>query len=76
MNAQHTVTLEDLKRAYRNLAMKHHPDRGGDVETMKEVNALYDEFFDRLKDVHRNRDGVQYEADGNNIQPKKKRLTA
>ena len=53
-------TLEDLKRIYRDLAMKHHPDRGGNVETMKEINALYDEFFDRLKDIHRNRDGETY----------------
>ncbi|MCI8648486.1 MAG: molecular chaperone DnaJ, partial [Firmicutes bacterium] len=28
-------TLEDLKRQYRTLAMKNHPDRGGDAELMK-----------------------------------------
>lgn len=31
-----------LKRAYRDAAMKHHPDRGGDEETMKKVTDAYD----------------------------------
>ena len=31
-------TLDDLKKEFRRLAMIHHPDRGGDVETMKEIN--------------------------------------
>lgn len=53
-------TLEDLKKLYRDLAMKHHPDKGGNVELMKEINALYDEFFEKLKDVHKNKDGETY----------------
>lgn len=28
-------TLDELKKEYRRLAMIHHPDRGGDLETMK-----------------------------------------
>ncbi|MCL2095574.1 MAG: hypothetical protein FWH10_01570 [Oscillospiraceae bacterium] len=28
-------TLEELKKQYRELAMKHHSDKGGDTETMK-----------------------------------------
>ncbi len=53
-------TLEDLKKLYRDLALKHHPDRGGDVEVMKKVNALYDEFFELLKDTHKNKEGQTY----------------
>lgn len=35
-------TLEEAKRLYRELAKRHHPDRGGNTETMKEVNSEYD----------------------------------
>lgn len=33
---------EDIKKAYRELSKKHHPDIGGDVEKMKEINVAYD----------------------------------
>ena len=32
-------TLEDLKKQYHRLAMKHRPDVGGTVQAMKEINA-------------------------------------
>lgn len=31
-----------IKTAYRKLASKHHPDKGGDVKTMQKINAAYD----------------------------------
>lgn len=34
-------TVEQIKSEYRRLAMKHHPDRGGDTATMQEINAQY-----------------------------------
>jgi hypothetical protein len=34
-------TPEEIKRAYRDLARQHHPDLGGDLETMKAINAAY-----------------------------------
>ena len=55
-------TLEELKSMYRKLAMQYHPDRGGDTETMKGINAEYDTLFPKLKDVRRNRDGEKYTA--------------
>lgn len=33
---------EELKQAYRKLAMKHHPDRGGDEAEFKKINEAYD----------------------------------
>ena len=36
-------TLEELKKMYFKLAKQHHPDMGGDLETMKAINAEYDE---------------------------------
>lgn len=34
-------TPEEIKRAYRDLARQHHPDLGGDLETMKAINAAF-----------------------------------
>ena len=55
-------TAEELKALYRKLAMKFHPDRGGDSEAMKAINAEYDLLFPMLKDVHKTRDGEMYTA--------------
>lgn len=32
-------SLDDLKAVYRRLAMKNHPDHGGSVEIMQQINA-------------------------------------
>ena len=31
-----------IKKAYRKLAMKHHPDKGGDEKMFKEINEAND----------------------------------
>ncbi|MGM9549824.1 MAG: LPD29 domain-containing protein [Faecousia sp.] len=38
-------TLDELEKEFRRLAMLHHPDHGGDVETMKAINNEYDAVF-------------------------------
>ena len=42
-------TLADLKKEYRELALKHHPDKGGSVEVMAEINNEYEKLFAILK---------------------------
>lgn len=32
----------DIKKAYRSMAMKHHPDRGGDQNKFKEISTAYE----------------------------------
>lgn len=34
-------TPQEIKNKYRKLCFKHHPDIGGDLETMKQVNIAY-----------------------------------
>jgi len=35
-------SLDEVKRRYKELAMKHHPDRGGDKATMQAINLEYE----------------------------------
>ena len=37
-----SASPEEIKRAYRKLAMQHHPDRGGDASKLQEINEAYD----------------------------------
>ena len=38
-------SYEDLKNQYKKLLKENHPDNGGDVEVMKEINIQYDSLF-------------------------------
>ena len=40
---------EDLKKAYKKASMQHHPDRGGDGETFKQINEAYSTLKDPVK---------------------------
>ena len=42
-------TLDELKKEFRRLAMKHHPDVGGDTATMQAINAEFDRLFPLYK---------------------------
>lgn len=44
-----TATQDDIKKAFRKMAMKHHPDRGGDQAKFKEINEAHDVLSDNEK---------------------------
>jgi len=35
------LSIAELRKKYLKLAKRHHPDRGGDLETMKKINQAY-----------------------------------
>ena len=47
-----TCTLEDVKKAYKKLAMIHHPDKGGDSATFHKIQTAYETLSDPQKRSH------------------------
>lgn len=47
-------TLEELRKQYKELLKLHHPDNGGNLEIMQEINSEYDRLFKVLKTQHEN----------------------
>lgn len=45
-------TLEELRKQYKELLKMHHPDNGGNVSDMQEINTEYDQLFKILKNRH------------------------
>jgi DnaJ-class molecular chaperone len=46
LGLQKDASTEDIKKAYRKLALKYHPDRGGDAEKFKEIGQAYEVLSD------------------------------
>lgn len=43
------ASADEIKKAFRKLAIEHHPDRGGNEEKFKEVNEAYEVLKDDKK---------------------------
>eukprot|EP00448_Togula_jolla_P031282 CAMPEP_0170621286 /NCGR_PEP_ID=MMETSP0224-20130122/28521_1 /TAXON_ID=285029 /ORGANISM="Togula jolla, Strain CCCM 725" /LENGTH=511 /DNA_ID=CAMNT_0010947537 /DNA_START=59 /DNA_END=1594 /DNA_ORIENTATION=- len=49
----------EIKKAYRKLAVKHHPDKGGDPEKFKEITRAYEVLSDSEKRAKYDRFGEE-----------------
>ena len=50
LGVEKNASAEDIKKAFRTLAHKHHPDKpGGDAEKFKEINEAYQVLGDEKK---------------------------
>lgn len=45
---QSVTNLEELKKQYKKLALKHHPDRGGNEKDFIALKKEYDRLFEEL----------------------------
>jgi hypothetical protein len=48
------VTLAQIREAYRERALQHHPDAGGSVEAMRRLNEAYQ----LLKELYRQPEAI------------------
>lgn len=49
LGVNENATQDEIKRAYRKLAIKHHPDKGGSEESFKRISEAYDTLGDENK---------------------------
>lgn len=53
LGISHSANHDEIKSAFKKLAMLHHPDRGGDAEKFKEINNAYQSLMNPQKEnVH------------------------
>lgn len=62
------ATQEEIKKAYRKLAMQHHPDKGGDTNKFQEIQNAYNIIGDEQSraqyDAERRGGGVRFNFNG------------
>jgi molecular chaperone DnaJ len=49
LGIEKNASADDVKNAFRRLALEHHPDRGGNAEKFKEANEAYQVLSDPQK---------------------------
>ena len=49
LGVKETSSQDEIKKAYRKLAIEHHPDKGGSEETFKKISEAYDTLGDEVK---------------------------
>ena len=43
LGVNENATQDEIKKAYRKLAVEHHPDKGGNEDTFKKISQAYDQ---------------------------------
>ena len=62
------ATQEDIKKAYRRLAHKHHPDKGGSGDMFKEVSEAYQILSDIDKKAQYDKFGRVFDGSAGGVE--------
>ncbi len=62
LGVEKNASQEEIKKAYRALLRKFHPDRGGDEKKMKEINIAYQVLGDKEKRAQYDKFGRTFEG--------------
>ena len=57
-----SATEDEIKKAYRKLAHKHHPDKGGEEKKFKEINEAYQILSNKEKRAQYDQFGRVFEG--------------
>ncbi|MDR0649923.1 MAG: DnaJ domain-containing protein [Candidatus Peribacteria bacterium] len=49
LGVSETASIDEIKKAFKKLAVKHHPDRGGTKEKFQEINEAHSVLSDEKK---------------------------
>ena len=49
LNVTEDASFDDIKRSYKSLAQKHHPDKNGDEETFKQIKEAFEILSDPIR---------------------------
>jgi len=64
LNCPKDATQNEIKKAYRKIAMKAHPDKGGDPEKFKDINQAYEVLSNEEKRATYDKYGLEGLKDG------------
>lgn len=68
LGVSENATQDEIKKAYRKLAMQHHPDKGGDTNKFQEIQSAYDVVGDEQRraqyDAERRHGGIKFNFNG------------
>lgn len=62
LGIEKNASSDEIKAAFRRLAMEHHPDRGGNSEKFKEINEAYQVLSNSEKRGQYDQFGTTYEG--------------
>ncbi|MEK7516859.1 MAG: molecular chaperone DnaJ [Patescibacteria group bacterium] len=64
LGVERSASEVEIKKAFRRLAMEHHPDKGGDQAKFKEMNEAYQVLSDQAKRAQYDKYGTTFDGTG------------